>query len=79
MGLMTSIPIIYYFNKKPLVMGGEIAAIYEKFGFEAVFPTSTSPYNFYYQGITVVIIGLLLSLYPVYKIFTIDPATSMKR
>lgn len=60
-------------------MGGEIAAIYEKFGFEAVFPTSTSPYNFYYQGITVVIIGLLLSLYPVYKIFTIDPATSMKR
>ncbi len=79
LGLMTSIPIIYYFNKKPLVMGGEIAAIYEKFGFEAVFPTSTSPYNFYYQGITVVIIGLLLSLYPVYKIFTIDPATSMKR
>ncbi|MEY3423262.1 MAG: hypothetical protein RIR48_3592 [Bacteroidota bacterium] len=79
LGLMTSIPIIYYFNTKPLVMGGEIAAIYEKFGFEAVFPTSTSPYNFYYQGITVVIIGLLLSLYPVYKIFTIDPATSMKR
>lgn len=79
LGLMTSIPIIYYFNKEPLVMGGEIAAIYEKFGFEAVFPTSTSPYNFYYQGITVVIIGLLLSLYPVYKIFTIDPATSMKR
>lgn len=79
LGLMTSIPIIYYFNKKPLVMGGEIAAIYERFGFEAVFPTSTSPYNFYYQGITVVIIGLLLSLYPVYKIFTIDPATSMKR
>lgn len=79
LGLMKSIPIIYYFNKKPLVMGGEIAAIYERFGFEAVFPTSTSPYNFYYQGITVVIIGLLLSLYPVYKIFTIDPATSMKR
>jgi putative ABC transport system permease protein len=79
LGLMTSIPIIYYFNKKPLIMGGEIAAIYERFGFEAVFPTSTSPYNFYYQGITVVIIGLLLSLYPVYKIFTIDPATSMKR
>jgi putative ABC transport system permease protein len=79
LGLLSSIPIIYYFNKKPLVMGGEIATIYEKFGFEAVFPTSTSPYNFYYQGITVVIIGLLLSLYPVYKIFTIDPATSMKR
>jgi putative ABC transport system permease protein len=33
LGLMTSIPIIYYFNKKPLVMGGEIAAIYERFGF----------------------------------------------
>ncbi len=79
LGLITSIPIIYYFNKNPLVMSGEIAAIYEKFGFEAVFPTSTSLYNFYNQGITVLIIGLLLSLYPVYKIITIDPTTSMKR
>lgn len=79
LGLLVSIPVVYYFNIKPLMLGGEIADIYQKFGFEAVFPTSTSPHNFYYQGITVLIIGLILSLYPVYKIFTIDPTKSMKR
>jgi putative ABC transport system permease protein len=78
-GLLLSIPVIYYFNKKPLMLGGEIASIYEKFGFEAVFPTSTNPGNFYYQGITVLVIGLLLSIYPVYKILKIDPTKSMKR
>lgn len=79
LGLLASIPIIYYFNKKPLVMGGEIAVIYERFGFEAVFPTSTNAAIFYNQGFTVLIIGLLLSLYPVYKIIILDPTTSMKR
>ncbi len=79
LGLLVSIPIVYYFNKHALKLGGEIAEIYERFGFEAVFPTSTSADNFISQGITVLIIGLLLSLYPVFKIMKINPSTSMKR
>lgn len=79
LGILASIPIVYYFNEKPLRLGGEIADIYEKFGFEAVFPTSTSPDNFISQGITVMVIGLVLSLYPVYKVLTTDPVSSMKR
>lgn len=79
LGLLTSIPIVYYFHQKPLRIGGEVATIYERFGFEAIFPTSMSPENFIFQGVTVLIIGFILSLYPVYKIIKINPATSMKR
>jgi len=79
LGILASIPVVYYFNQKPLKLGGEIASIYERFGFEAVFPTSISPDNFISQGIIVMVIGLILSMYPVYKVLTIDPVTSMKR
>ncbi len=79
MGILVSIPLVWYFNQKPLRLGGEIAKVYEKFGFEAIFPTSLSPDNFVFQGITVLAIGLLLSLYPVYKVINTDPATSLKR
>lgn len=78
-GIMASVPIVYYLNKYPLKMGGETAEVYQKFGFEAIFPTSTDSENFINQGITVLIIGLLLSLYPVYKIIRLDPVSAMKR
>src|SRR6185437_9043574 len=79
LGIAASIPIVYYLNRHPLRMGGETAKVYERFGFEAIFPTSTSAANFVHQGITVLIIGLLLSMYPAYKAIRLDPITAMKR
>lgn len=79
LGILASIPIVQYFQHKPMRMGGEIARIYEKFGFEAVFPTSTKTQIFMDQGILVMGIGLLLSIYPVYKIIKLNPTESMKR
>lgn len=79
LGIIASVPLIFYLNRHPIRIGGETAKAYERFGFEAVFPTSTDVSIFTYQGITVLIIGLLLSLYPVYKIIRLDPVTAMKR
>ncbi len=79
LGIMASIPLVYFFNRNPLKMGGETAKAYERFGFEAVFPTSTDASNFIYQGMVVLIIGLALSLYPMYKIIRLNPVTAMKR
>ncbi|MBS1528765.1 MAG: ABC transporter permease [Bacteroidetes bacterium] len=78
LGILVSIPIVYYLNKYPLRIGGETAKAYEKFGFEAVFPTSTDPSNFITQGLIVMGVGLILSLYPIYKIIRLDPVTAMK-
>jgi ABC-type lipoprotein release transport system permease subunit len=79
LGIIVSIPVIYYLNKFPIRMGGETAKAYERFGFEAIFPTSTSASNFIYQGIVVLIIGLLLSIYPMYKAFRLNPVKAMKK
>ncbi|MDA9555437.1 ABC transporter permease [Pelobium sp.] len=79
LGIICSIPLVYYLKNYPIRMGGETAKAYEKFGFEAIFPTSTEASIFIYQGLMVLMIGLLLSLYPIYKVMTLNPVTAMKR
>jgi len=79
LGIIASIPLVYYLNRYPIRIGGETAKAYERFGFEAIFPTSTDASIFIYQGVTVLFIGLLLSLYPMYKVIRLDPVTAMKR
>ena len=79
LGILASIPVVYYLNKHPIRIGGEIAKAYEKFGFEALFPTSTEASIFIDQGITVLIIGFILSLYPIYKVMLLNPVNAMKR
>ena len=78
-GIMVSIPLIFYLNRNPIRIGGETAKAYERFGFEAVFPTSTAASNFIYQGVIVLIIGLVLSLYPIYKVIRLNPVAAMKK
>lgn len=79
LGIIASIPLVYYFNRNPLKIGGETAATYERFGFEPIFPTSLDASNFIRQGIIVLVIGLVLSLYPMYKAMRINPVTAMKK
>jgi ABC-type lipoprotein release transport system permease subunit len=79
LGIIASVPLVYYLNRHPIRIGGETAKAYEKFGFEAIFPTSTEASIFIYQGVTVLVIGLLLSLYPMYKVIRLDPVTALKR
>jgi ABC-type lipoprotein release transport system permease subunit len=78
-GIAASIPIIYYFNKHPIRLGGEVSKAYERFGFEAIFPTATDPAILIYQGIVVLLIGLLLSIYPVIRVIRLDPVKAMKK
>jgi ABC-type lipoprotein release transport system permease subunit len=79
LGIICSIPLVYYLKIYPIRMGGETAKAYEKFGFEAIFPTSTEASIFIYQGLTVLVIGLILSLYPIYKVLILNAVTAMKR
>jgi putative ABC transport system permease protein len=79
LGIVTSIPLVFYLYKRPIKIGGEMAAAYEKFGFEAVFPTSVHAEHFIVQGLMVLLIGLMLSLYPVYKIIRLNPVEAMRK
>jgi ABC-type lipoprotein release transport system permease subunit len=78
-GIAVSIPIVYYLNKYPIQFTGEMAKVYEEFGFEAIFPSSTDPGIFITQGLIVLGLGLLLSLYSIIKIAALNPVTAMKK
>ena len=78
LGIIASIPLVYYLNRHPIKIGGETAKAYARFGFEPIFPTSTEASNFINQGLIVLVIGLLLSLYPMYTVIRLNPATAMR-
>ncbi len=79
LGIAASIPVVYYFNRRPIKIGGDTAAAYQRFGFEPIFPTSPDPSIFIRQGIMVLVIGLILSLYPMYKVMFLNPVTAMRK
>ena len=79
LGILASIPIVLYLNRYPIRFQGDMADIYEEFGFEAIFPTSTDPKIFLTQGLIVLLLALALSLYPIFKIARLNPVNAMKR
>lgn len=72
LGIGISVPIVFYLNKYPIQFSGDTAKAFEQFGFEPIFPTSTEAIHFWSQALVVLIIGLVLSLYPVYRIIRLD-------
>jgi ABC-type antimicrobial peptide transport system permease subunit len=52
---------------------------YERFGFEPVFPASSGMIHFTSQALIILILGLIMSIYPVYKIWRMNPITAMKK
>src|SRR5690606_4140355 len=78
LGILLSMPLVWWLNKHPIRFGGDIAEIYERFGFESVFPASLAPSTFWNQAIAVLIIGLLLSLYPFIKVLYLKPVEAMQ-
>jgi ABC-type lipoprotein release transport system permease subunit len=76
-GLALSLPIVFYLNRHPIRFGGDVAEAYEQFGFEAIFPTSTEFVHFWSQALIVLVIGILLSLYPVVQISKLDSSKAI--
>lgn len=78
-GVLLSVPLVWYLKINPIRFEGELARVYELYGFEAVFPSSTDPQIFIKQTAIIILISLLLSLYSIFKIFSLDPVKAMKR
>jgi ABC-type lipoprotein release transport system permease subunit len=78
-GICISVPITWYFKINPIRFGGDMAEIYLQYGFEPIFPASTDVWIFITQGIIVLVMGLALSLYPMMKVWRMDPVTAMKK
>lgn len=78
-GLLVSIPAVWYLQEFPIRFSGKVAEIYERFGFEAIWPATADPAIFISQGLIVLMIGLALSFYSVYKVARLKPVLAMRR
>ena len=77
-GALLSLPIILYFHYYPIVFGGEYAEIFEKFGYEPILPFSTDPVIFYQQVKIILLITVVLSGYPLWKIYRLKVVEAMR-
>lgn len=77
-GVIASLPIIFYGNSYPLRFRGEMARMYEDYGFEPVMPTLMPDTYFLWQVIVVLIILLIAISFSIRKIFRINVISSMR-
>jgi ABC-type antimicrobial peptide transport system permease subunit len=71
-GMAITFPIVFYFNRNPIPLQGEMADMMADYGFSAVIPTSVAPTIFITQAIVIFFIALLIGLYPVVKTMKMD-------
>jgi len=78
-GSLVALPITWYFQANPIYMGDEMAEMYAEYGMDAVLPMVVDPALFLDQGLTILIITLFISLYPLINISRLKPVEAMKQ
>lgn len=78
-GIVFSLPLVVYLNRRPPKFSGEFAKAYEQFGFEAIFPTAVDSTIFIEQTVIVLVLAFIIGLYPLWYIHKIEPVEAMKK
>lgn len=73
-----TIPVLIYFNRNPIKLGGEMEEVYQQYGFEAIIPASLDPSIFTYQALIVFILAFVVYALSINKIFRIRPVEAMR-
>ncbi|MDG1396069.1 MAG: FtsX-like permease family protein [Flavobacteriales bacterium] len=78
LGIIVVSPVRYYFKINPIRLGGKAAESIEKYGFEPVIQASTQlDIAFNHAGIVMVIV-LVCTAYPIWKILLLQPIKAMR-
>lgn len=77
-GLFVSYGLMYYLSLNPIVVTGDMAETYAKFGIEAQLPASVDWDIFYKQGMIILGITTILALYPSLQIWKMKPVDAMR-
>ncbi|HTY00910.1 MAG TPA: FtsX-like permease family protein [Bacteroidota bacterium] len=78
-GILAAVPVIAYFARFPIRLGGEYAAAMLAYGLEPILPVSTDPAVFLLQGLSVFLLGAVSALYPIMVLRSLDPVRAMRR
>lgn len=77
-GILLSWPIVWYLHIHPIEFGGDLAKTYEKFGFAPIFPATLKIRIFMEQALVVGCMGVILALYPVWRVLRLKAVESMR-
>jgi len=77
-GIVASVPVVFYGNIHPLRFTGEIARMYEDYGFEPVMPTMLPDTYYIWQTVVVLIIIVIAISFSIRKIMRINVIKSLR-
>jgi len=80
-GILMSIPLVYYFNINPIdmaIMGEEAVVAYEKMGIQSTLPTAFEFGIFFKQALIIFLVTSVLALYPLITIMKLKPVEAMR-
>jgi len=77
-GILISLPVIWYFHFHPIYLTGELARGIEKFGMEPIIPFSVNPLIPIDQALIVLAITGLIALYPVWYTSRLQVNTAIR-
>ncbi len=78
MGILISIPIVYYMHNHPIRLTGNMAQAYERFGMEPVISTAFNFAIFAEQALVMFFIASILSVYPIIKTYQLNSLKAMR-
>jgi len=78
LGCLLAFPICAYFYYNPIMLGDDMADIYEDFGIEAIIQFSIDPGIFLQQAIVILIISVVIAVFPFIQIQRMDAIKQMR-
>ena len=78
-GTAISYPAMYYMKVNPIPLSDTAAETYEEMGVEPLIMTSTDPGIFIDNGLFLFVISCLIALYPIIKIWKMNPVEAMHK
>lgn len=78
-GIAVVFPFILWFHIHPIPLTGAAAKTYQQFGIEPILPASIDPSIFIIQGITVLCFAIFSAAYPIWYIYKLRLANTLKQ
>ena len=79
LGVLVAYPVILYFYYNPIVLSGDFAAAYEKFGIEPLLKAVPDPAIFIQQGATILVMVTIMAFLPIRKLIKLKPVSAMRQ
>lgn len=78
LGMAGAFPVCYYFFVRPISLGEDLKKMTEEYGMEAVLRSSVEPYVFLQQGVVILLIACVISLYPFFKLLRLNAIKALR-